>query len=152
MIKKLKDKLNKIEKWEFLGFIFNILIFLIGFGASGIYLVVTGFNGSSYISIIIGILLASIGFGHIFTQYLDRFKLLNYIMYIPAIIIGGLALITIVGFALLPFSPGINLNIDLGILILKDGFVRFALIILDCVLAYKMFRYLKTKIKTKKRI
>ncbi|QNM84516.1 hypothetical protein H9W90_09940 [Polaribacter pectinis] len=152
MIERIRNKLDKIEKWEVLGFIFNILIFLVGFGIGGIYLIANGFDESNYISIILGIIISSIGFGFIFNVYFSNIKWLNFFIYIPAIIIGIIAITSVVGIAIIPFSSKVDLKIDLGILILKDSFVRFALIILDFFLAFKLFTYAKNRIRERKRI
>ena len=137
---------------NFLGKAVGFLLFFGGFGMSGVYLIVTGFIESEYMSIVVGIFLASIGFGLTFSAYLSNIKWLNFILYIPVILIGFLSISTIIGFAIIPFLSNLDLKIDLGILILKDGFVRFALIILDLVLAYKLFKYLKGRIYDHKRI
>jgi len=126
-------------------------MFLGGFGIGGIYLIANGFDESSYISIILGILIASIGFGFILNVYFSKIKWLDFLIYIPAIIIGIIAITSIIGIAIIPFSSNVDLEIDLGILIVKDGFVRFVLIILDFVLAFKIFEYVKNRIKNRKR-
>lgn len=76
---------------------------------------------------------------------------MRILYYLPVILVYGFNLILLLVFCYLPFDQNVDLSIDLGILILKDGFVRFALIILDFFLAYKLFGYLKNRISDHKR-
>jgi len=70
---------------------------------------------------------------------------MKILFYLPVILIYGLNLIIFIGLCYLPFDQNLDLSIDLGFLVLKDGFVRLALIILDCFLLYKIVSFVKKK-------
>ena len=69
-----------------------------------------------------------------------------------AVILTMLSIIYVYFYLIKPPFTNANLNIDLGILILKDGFVRFIWIIFDLVILIFLLRFILKKINELKKI
>jgi len=77
---------------------------------------------------------------------------MKVLYYLPAVIIYGINAVIFLAICYLPFDEDIDLSIDIGIMILKDGFIRFLIIAIDIFLIYKMYNYFKRQIRNNKRI
>ncbi len=153
---KIRDKkesdIRRIDKSDVITFIINFVIFFGGFGIGGIYLIVSGVNELDIYSIFLGALFSSIGFLNIAFRYLPEKNWISYILgYIPGLIVMLFYLVVLLGLIIflfyVPFFGKSNLDWDLGILILKDGFVRFLIVLIDIFLLYFVWKHLKKKFK-----
>lgn len=143
---KSGSQIRKIDKSKIIAFFIVFFIFFCGFGIGGIFTIVDAFKDQEYFAVGFGIVISSIGFLLFANNYLSKLKwLINTLMVIPLAIMILALVAFIIGaiFCLfyLPFFEKSSLDADLGILILKDGFVRFLMILFGVFLSYMCWKY-----------
>ncbi|WP_312390934.1 hypothetical protein [Chryseobacterium sp.] len=133
----------KIKIKDIFSRLFIFFIFFVGFVISGTFLIIYGYNHSNDVIIIFGSIITCLGL----FQILHKYKISYLFGAIPvlAVVISffGIPLFFLFYF---PFFYKESLALDLGILILKDWFIRVILIIIDILIVINVFIYIKKQI------
>lgn len=136
----------KIRPKEILEPLFIFLIFL-GFVVGGISLIIYGYNHDNDVELTFGLVVTCLGLFQIFQRYK-----VGYVFAVIPILLVVVSLSGTFIFILfyIPFFYKESLNLDLGVLILKDWFVRLVIIIIDVLLLVNVFTYTRKQLSKNK--